>query len=92
MWIPPNQVFWTNLTTVAFALAAIAILSGRRAHLAMRLLAAMTPLFGVLVWFPMIAAHPAMLSNWSEAGENDSIVASAWLVADWQYSLPASRN
>ena len=80
-WLPPNQVFWTNLTTVAFALAAVAMLIDRQARLAMRLLAAMTALFAVLVWIPLIAAHPAALSNWSEIGENDLIAAAAWLVA-----------
>jgi hypothetical protein len=81
-WIPPNQVFLTNLTTVAFALAAVAMLINRQARLAMRLLAAMTALFGVLVWLPSIAAHPAILSNWSEVSENDLIAAAAWLIAD----------
>src|SRR5262249_49352825 len=33
-WIPPNQMFWAILTTIAFALAAIAILINRRARLA----------------------------------------------------------
>jgi hypothetical protein len=83
-WIPPNQVFWTNLTTVAFALAAVAMLIDRNARLAMRLLATMTGLFGVLVWLPLIAAHPATLSNWSEVSENYLIAAAAWLVADRQ--------
>ena len=88
-WIPPNQVFWTNLTTVAFALAAVAMLINRQARLAMRLLAAMTALFGVLVWLPLIAAHPATLSNWSEVSENDLIAAAAWLVADlYVYIIP----
>jgi hypothetical protein len=81
-WIPPNQVFWTNLTTLAFALAAVAMLIDRQARLAMRLLAAMTALFGVLVWLPLIAAHPAMLSNWSEISENYLIAAAAWLVSE----------
>ncbi len=81
-WMKPNQVFWTNLTTVAFALAAIAMLINRQTILAVRLLAAMTALFGVLVWLPLIAAHPKTLSNWSEIGENYLIAAAAWLVAD----------
>jgi len=33
-WIPPGQMFWAVATTVAFALAAIALLSGRVALLA----------------------------------------------------------
>jgi hypothetical protein len=83
-WIPPNPVFLTNLTTIAFALAAVAMLINRQARLAMRLLAVMVALFGVLVWLPIIAGHPAMLSNWSEVSENYLIAAAAWLVADIQ--------
>jgi len=81
-WILPNQVFWTNFTTVAFMIAAVALLVNRRARLALRLLAAMTALFGLLVWLPLIAAHPATLSNWSEIGENYLIAAAAWLVSE----------
>jgi uncharacterized membrane protein len=80
-WIPPNPVFWTKLTTVAFELAAVAMFMNRQARLAMRLLAVMTALFGVLVWIPMIAAHPSTLANWSEISENYLIAAAAWLVA-----------
>jgi len=83
-WIPPNQVFWTNFTTVAFALSALAILINRRARLAMRLLAVMVALFGVVVWVPIIAAHPATLANWNEISSNYLIAAAAWLAADIQ--------
>jgi hypothetical protein len=81
VWIPPNQVFWTNLTTAAFALAAVAMLINRQARVAMRLLAVMTALFGVLVWVPMIAAHPATLANWNEISTNYLIAAAVSLVA-----------
>jgi hypothetical protein len=57
-WIPPNQMFWAILTTIAFALAAIAILTNRRARLAMRMMALMLAVFGVLVWVPHLVAHP----------------------------------
>ena len=57
-WIPPNQTFWAVLTTVAFALAAIAMLINRQARLAMRLLSLMIVLFGILVWVPILVAHP----------------------------------
>src|SRR5262249_12352148 len=40
-WIPPRQMFWAIAPTIAFALAAIALLSGRSALLASRLLTAM---------------------------------------------------
>ena len=81
-WIPPNQTFWAILTTVAFGLAAVAILVDRQARLAMRLMAVMLTLFGVLVWLPQLVTHPATLSNWSEFGENYLIAAASWLVAD----------
>jgi len=35
-WIPPGPMFWAKVTTMAFALAAIALLSGRSALLAAR--------------------------------------------------------
>ena len=43
-------MFWAILTTVAFGLAAIAILINWQARLAMRLMALTLGLFGVLVW------------------------------------------
>ena len=78
-WIPPNQKFWAILTTVAFGLAAVAILINIRARLALRLTALMTALFGALVWIPIVVAHPRGHSNWSEFC---LISAAAWLVAD----------
>ena len=51
-------MFWAVLTTVAFALAAIAILINRQARLALRLMTVMLALFGVLVWIPRLVAHP----------------------------------
>ena len=65
-WIPPNQMFWAILTTIAFALAAIAILINRQARLAIRLMTLMLALFGVLVWVPRLIAHPEAHFNWSE--------------------------
>src|SRR5690348_6741647 len=65
-WIPPSQMFWSILTTAAFAVAAVAILINRKARLAMRLMGLMLALFGVLVWIPHVAAHPSAHFNWSE--------------------------
>lgn len=81
-WIPPNQMFWAILTTVAFALAAIAILLNRRARLALRLMTLMLALFGVLVWIPRLIAHPESHANWSEFSLTALITGAAWLVAD----------
>jgi len=79
-WIPPNQMFWAMLTTVAFALAAIAILPNRRARLAMRLMALMLALFGLLVWVPRLIAHPEAHLNWSEFVLTFLIAGSAGIV------------
>ena len=81
-WIPPNRAFWAILTTIAFAVAAIAILIDRRARLAMHLMTLMLALFGVLVWIPRLIAHPEVHLNWSEFDLTFLIAGAAWLVAD----------
>ena len=81
-WIPPNQMFWAILTTIAFALAAIAILINRQARLALRLMTLMLAFFGVLVWIPRLIAHPENHSNWSEFSLNFLITGAVWMVAD----------
>ena len=81
-WIPPNQLFWAIVTTIAFVLAAVAILLDRQARLAIRLLTVMLALFGVLVWIPHIVARPQALSNWSEFAETFLIAGAAWVVGN----------
>jgi len=81
-WIPPSQMFWAILTTIAFALAAIAILCNRQARLAIRLMTLMLALFGVLVWIPRLAARPDAHLNWSEFALTFLITGAAWMVAD----------
>ncbi len=81
-WIPPNQMFWATLTTIAFAIAAIAILINWQARLAMRLMTLMLGLFGVLVWVPLVIAHPETHFNWSECALTFLITGAAWMVAD----------
>ena len=81
-WIPPNQMFWAIVTTVAFALAAIAILINRQARLAMRLMTLMLALFGLLVWVPRLIAHPKVHLNWSEFALTFLITGAAWMVAE----------
>jgi hypothetical protein len=82
-WIPPGQMFWAIATTVAFALAAIALLTGFVALLASRLTTAMIVGFGLLVWLPALFANPHTFVNWSEGAETLGIAASAWIVADY---------
>jgi len=81
-WIPPNQTFWAILTTVAFALAAIAILINRQARVAIRLMTLMLALFGVLVWIPRLIAHPEAHLNWSEFALTFLITGAVWVAAD----------
>lgn len=82
-WIPPGQMFWAIATTIAFALAAIAIFSGRSALTAARLLTAMVIGFGLLVWLPAPIADPHKLINWAGNAENLAIAGAAWIVADF---------
>jgi hypothetical protein len=82
-WIPPGQIFWTNATTLFFALAAIALLIGRYALLASRLLTAMVVAFGLLIWVPACITSPHKLSNWTELATNFGIAGAAWIVADY---------
>ena len=83
-WILPNQMFWAILTTIAFGLAAVAILINRQARLALRLTTLMIGLFGVLVWIPLLIAHPEAHFSWSEFALTVLIAGAAWVVA----SLP----
>jgi uncharacterized membrane protein YphA (DoxX/SURF4 family) len=82
-WIPPGQMFWAIATTAAFAVAALALLTGFMARLACRLTTAMIVGFGLLVWLPALFANPHSFVNWSESAETLGIAASAWIVADY---------
>jgi hypothetical protein len=81
-WIPPGQMFWAILTTVAFGLGAIAILINRQARLAMRLMTLMLALFGVVVWVPSLIAYPKAHFNWSECVLTFLVTGAAWVVGD----------
>jgi uncharacterized membrane protein YphA (DoxX/SURF4 family) len=82
-WIPPGQMFWAIATTVAFGLAASALLTGFMARLASRLNTAMLIGFGLLVWLPLLIADPHSFSNWSETVDTFGIAGSAWIVAEY---------
>jgi uncharacterized membrane protein YphA (DoxX/SURF4 family) len=82
-WIPPGQMFWAVTTTIALALAAIALLSGHSALLASRLLTAMLAGFGVLVWLPAPFANPLKIISWAGNAQNLAITGAAWIVADF---------
>lgn len=82
-WIPPGQVFWAIATTLAFGLAAVALLSGRSALLASRLLTIMIVGFGLLVWLPAVVSGPHVLFNWTEKILTFAIAGAAWIVTDF---------
>jgi len=90
LWIPPSPMFWVVVTTIAFGLAAIALLAGVKARLAAQLEGLMIVLFGLLVWVPVLLAHPEKHFNWAEFSLNFFIAGGVWLVADsMRLSAPA---
>jgi hypothetical protein len=82
-WIPPGQMFWAIATTIFFALAAVALFSGKFALLASRLLVAMLVGFGLLVWLPAPFADPHKLISWAGNAQNLAITGAAWIVMDY---------
>jgi uncharacterized membrane protein YphA (DoxX/SURF4 family) len=82
-WIPPSQMFWAITTTVAFALAAIALLTGLMARLASKLTTVMIVLFGLLVWVPIVIADPHTHMNWAGLAQNYAIAGGAWIAMDF---------
>jgi hypothetical protein len=81
-WLPPSQMFWAVVTTIAFGLAAVALLSGRVASIAAWLLTSMIAVFGVIVWLPILIANPHDHSSWAGNAQNALIGGAAWIVAD----------
>jgi hypothetical protein len=81
-WLPPSQMFWAATTTVLFALAAVALLTNRRALRATRLLTTMLVIFGLLVWVPLLLSDPHNHTNWSETAETYAIAGATWILAD----------
>ena len=81
-WFPPSPMFWAIATTVAFALAAVALLTNAKALLATRLLTTMLLIFGLIVWIPLLYSNPHSHANWSESAETFAIAGAAWILAD----------
>jgi hypothetical protein len=82
-WIPPGQMFWAITTTIAFALAALALFTGFWDLLASRLLTAMILGFGLFIWLPAPFFDPHKQINWAGNAENLAIAGAAWIVADY---------
>lgn len=82
-WMPPGGVFWAVVTTIAFGLAALSLLSGYKALPASRLLTAMFVIFTFVVWVPILIADPRTHSNWGEGLETFAIAGAVWIVSDF---------
>lgn len=81
-WLPLGQMFWAIATTVAFGLAAVALLTNCKALLATRLLTLMVVLLALLVWVPLVVSDPHSHVNWSELAESFAIAGAAWILAE----------
>ena len=81
-WMPAGQYFWAGATGVAHLLAGVAIATGIAAKLAARLLTLMIVLFGLLVWLPIVVAHPKDQTSWMGNAFNLAMAGAAWVVAD----------
>ena len=83
-------MFWAVATTIAFALAAIALLTGRSALLASQLLTLMIVSFGLLICLPAPFADPHQLTSWAGNAQNLSIAAAAWVLMDFLHQRGSS--
>lgn len=85
IWLPPGQMFWAVATTIAFALAAFALFSGRRALLAVRLLTVMFIGFSLFVWLPRCISDPQNVTYWVGNAKTFIVAGTAWIVADYLF-------
>ncbi|HEY4133445.1 MAG TPA: hypothetical protein VGM50_22695 [Gemmatimonadaceae bacterium] len=77
----PWHTAFAYLTGAAFIAVGIAILTGVYARIAATFMVIQLALFTLLVWVPIILAHPGP-SDWSEFIESITLLAAAWVVAD----------
>jgi len=88
-WLPPGPTAWAVITGLLHVAGGLALLSGLRAVLAARLLAAMFVGFGALVWAPMLLAKPEDAMTWGGNAINLALIGAVWALAD---RLAANRS